>query len=308
MFSPILRQTLALTKTRLSIAFALLITGCTHTTLTPQGEYKPTKALTSTQYLSMATAIPVIASMASELVRDTEINIHYLPPPRYSIKRIPGWLKRQSTETFPKVDAIAGIASVWPDLDIYPALRVHNIQVVPIDVAHAYIPGGERVVITPNKSNQLGYFWLNPANALIMLGILERDLSNLIHQVGIDEVQVQQQADYLTRNMQDISIRLRQFQVNFDKILSKQDMMQVAIDSNDLYELASATLLPIVSIEEAMESDFPTLLITNKKPKHRNFKNLPSHLKLWEIDDFSKPRAGSFTDRWQKIISALEHN
>ncbi|MGK0372849.1 MAG: hypothetical protein ACJAW1_003117 [Glaciecola sp.] len=295
-------------KSFLSITSILFVVGCTHTPLNIEGVIYDDKTIENKPSLYVATAIPVIASMSLELVHNTEIDIIYLPPPRYSIKRIPGWLKRQNIDTFPKVDAIAGIASVWPNLNLYPALRLQNIQVVPIDVAHAHIPGGERVVITPSNDNKLGYFWLNPANALIMLGILERDFVSLIHQTNTNKESAKKQIDLLANTMQEISTRLRQFQLKLDDVLSQKNIMQVVIDSTDLYELASATLLPIISLEEAMESEFATLLITNKNPSHKNFKNLPSHIKLWPIDDFAKPRKGSFTQRWLKMVNILEKN
>ena len=127
----------------------------------------------------VATVIPVIESMARQLVKNTPISISFLPPPNYSIKRVPGWLKRQSTVHHSSVDAVVGISAVWPAVDVYPSLREKNIHVIPVDLAHALRPGGERVSVVNLDSERLGYFWLNPSNALLMLGVMSRDLSRI---------------------------------------------------------------------------------------------------------------------------------
>ncbi len=263
----------------------------------------PTDAQSS---LKLATAVPVIKSMAEELIANTDIELVYIPSSRYSIKRVPGWLKRQPTNNFPTVDAVAGISSIWPTLDIYPHLRAQNIHVIPMDLAHAYVPGGERVALTESTTKTPHYFWLNPANSLIMLGILHRDVQALVSSAyQLSETQKTNIEAQLTRNHQWMTKSLRQLQIDLDNQLMSLDTMQVIVDSEDFYELAASTLLPTTQFDEAKESGFPSLLITTKKSSHKKLKNTPENILVWSIDDFAKPRKGSFTERWKNNISSL---
>ncbi|GAA3925027.1 hypothetical protein [Litoribacillus peritrichatus] len=261
------------------------------------------------QTIQLATSVPVIASMARELIVKTAIELIYLPSSRYSIKRIPGWLARQPVNEYPEADAVLGIASVWPELDIYPHLRLQNIAIIPVDLAHAYVPGGERVALTERSGNTPHFFWLNPANSLIMLGILHRDLQAVV--AGSSRFNETHKADIkrqLNANHLLMAQKLRQLQVAIDNQLLELNMMQVVIENTDLKELAAATLLPEATKGDAIESGFPSLLITNKQANHKKFKNLPEHILIWHIDDFAKPREGHFTERWANNLEALKEN
>ncbi|MFC3149798.1 hypothetical protein ACFOEK_02025 [Litoribrevibacter euphylliae] len=305
---PALKPTFAATI----MATALLSSGCQSLTQQPQpansveAEHQQAKQQV---VLKIATITPVVESITQSLTENTEIELVYLPSQRYSIKRIPGWLKKQDHNAFPEVDAVAGISSVWSELDAYPSFRLQNIQVVPIDLAHALVPGGERVAIT-QQDNSLeaqtpSYFWLNPSNALIMVGILSRDLKALINQMPYSPETRDTLISTINLNQANINTSLREFQVALDQTLMDQGFMQVTTDKPELNELLAATLLPDVSLEEAKQGDFPTLLITSRKTSHKSYRTLPSHIKVWSIDDFGKVKPGSFSERWANTLKSL---
>lgn len=256
--------------------------------------------------LKLVTVVPVVASMAQELVENTPIEMILLPPAKYNIKRIPGWLDRQPPESYPVADAVIGISSVWQNVDAYPALRNQNIAVIPIDVAQALLPKGEKVATLPSQGESASYFWLSPANSLIMLGILHRDLMLVLQHHQIDELeQVKRQ---LNLNFDKMHKSLRQSQIDLEANLFERDFMQVMIDKAELKDLASSTLLPIVEQKDMLDEEFATVLISNRKPNHSSFKSLPKHVFIWSIDDFSKARDGSYTQRWQKNVAKLMSN
>ncbi|MEM7563653.1 MAG: hypothetical protein AAF353_11470 [Pseudomonadota bacterium] len=253
----------------------------------------------------LATAIPVLDSMARTLTRDTTIDVLYLAPPRNSIKRVPGWVARQSVEQFPRADLILAMTSVWPDIDVYPYLRSQNIAIIPIDAAQAMIPGGERVAVNQSAEKGPGYFWLNPSNALLMLGIIQRDLIAVLEQICLTELVRNQSIEKLKLNFDNASKRLRLLQVELDGRLGNLDVLQVAVEKPEQLPLAQATLLPETGWAEAVESGIPTLLITARKVGHKKLADLPSHVHLWHIDDFGKVRDDDFLTRWQALVAAL---
>ena len=253
----------------------------------------------------MGTAFPVLASMVEILTADTPIETSYLPPPRFSIKRIPAWIQRQSAEQFPPADVAVGMTSVWPQIDVYPYLRAHNIGIIPIDSAYALVPGGERVAITDTAEQGPGYFWLNPANALLMLGVIHRDLLAVVQQSNLPSQTRQQTTQKLKDNFDSASQRLRQLQVDLDAQLAKLEVFQVTIERQELSPLAQATLLPEIALPAATNDDLPTLLITSRKVGHKKLADLPANLILWHIDDFARYREDDFIARWQKTVDAL---
>ena len=261
--------------------------------------------------IKLATITPVVESMSKALIENTDIEVIYLPSKRYSIKRIPGWLKKQDHNAFPKVDAIAGISSIWKELNAYPSFRLKNIRVIPIDLAHALSPGGERVALTYNsatkdKSTLPNYFWLNPSNAQIMIGILSRDLKALIQTMPYTDLHKRQLITQINDNQANMRTHLRKFQVSLDQTLMNLDVMQVTTDKPELTELLAATLLPEVPLTEAIEDSTPTLLITSRKKDHKKYKDLPNHMKVWSIDDFGKITAIGFNERWNNTLNNIQ--
>ena len=260
---------------------------------------------TDSPNLVVGTAFPVLASMVEILTADTPIETSYLPPPRFSIKRIPAWIQRQSAEQFPPADVVVGMTSVWPQIDVYPYLRAHNIGIIPIDAAYALVPGGERVAITDSTEQGPGYFWLNPANALLMLGVIHRDLLAVVQQSELPMQARQQTTQQLKDNFDSASQRLRQLQVALDAQLAELEVFQVTIERQELSPLAQATLLPEIALPAAVNDDLPTLLITSRKVGHKKLADLPTNLIRWHIDDFARYREDDFIARWQKTVDAL---
>ena len=201
-------------------------------------------------------------------------------------------------------DAVIGISSVWKNVDAYPALRNQNIAVIPIDVAQALLPKGEKVATLQSQGESTSYFWLSPANSLIMLGILHRDLLLVMEHKQIEELdKVKRQ---LNQNFDQMHKSLRQSQIELETALFDLEFMQVVIDKPELKDLASSTLLPIIEQNDMLDEEFATVLITNRKTNHSSFKSLPKHVFVWSVDDFSKSRDGSYTQRWQENVNQLK--
>ncbi|WP_194435617.1 hypothetical protein [Vibrio fluminensis] len=283
-------------KSILTVLFACTVSAISTLTYAITSE-----ATTSEQSkkLTIATAIPVVASMLEELTQQTQITVLYVPPNKYSVKRIPGWLKRQTVEAYPSADIVASISSVWSDIDIYPALRSKNIAIIPVDLANALTPGGERVAITKLDDGSIGYFWLNPSNMQMMLGILHRDLQAILaHKHHEDKEQ-------LRLNFAHMSAKLRKQQLELNQHLIDGMFMNIVVDKPELIDLGAVTLVPLASREQAIEDELPTLLITSKKPSHRSLQNLPQNIEVWHVDDFSKYSKGSLTQRWQSMLNKL---
>ncbi len=230
---------------------------------------------------SVATVVPIANSLLTELLATTNIKVHYLPPKRLPINRLTNWVATHASKKQLDVAAVVGIDAIRPSLSFYTALRKENIQVVNIDIAKALIPGGEQVAIY--QHNQQGYFWLNLNNALLMTGILRRDLTAIWPE----------HADKINTNAAKVSQQLRHISMQLDDEIFEQNIAQLAVAKSDLADFAASFPLPIVTLEQAKENGLKTLYISkNKKVK------LSNNIKLWTIDDFSKISRHSFTQRW----------
>lgn len=281
------------------------------------------KTIEPVKNIVIASAVPVLASMIDELTNQTAFELKYLPPERYSIKRVAGWLKRQDQHHYPYADVVIGMPSTWPDIHLYPYLREKNIAVIPVDAAYSLRPGGERVVLNTNhlntnlnnnlNTNNLNntietpnYFWLNPANALIMIGICYRDLLAITEQSDLSDGEKQRTTERLAQNFQAINQSLRSVQTELDHALSAMDVFQASPEKTVLNPLAQATLLPVEAFK-TLDNDLPTLLISNRKPGHKSLRQLAEQISIWHIDDFSKLRDASFSARWKANIDALKN-
>ncbi|MEM7206798.1 MAG: hypothetical protein AAF434_03145 [Pseudomonadota bacterium] len=258
----------------------------------------------TSQPLRFATAIPVVSSLLEWLVQGTSITILYLPPDRYSIKRISAWLERQAKDTYPFADAVVGIPSAWSSIDLYPYLRIKNIGVIPIDAARAILPEGEQVAITPNAEGDPSYFWLNPANTLLMLGIIHRDLVAIIES-SCDAKNQSALVDKTKQNYDMAAQEIRKLLIDLDSRISRLDLWQVAVEKPELVDIAQAALLPVVTIDIAKQSGDPTLLITSRKVGHKKLADLPDHILIWYVDDFAKPSKDDLVTRWRYSLSNL---
>jgi len=238
-----------------------------------------------TQAKSVATLVPIAQSLLTELLATTKVGVHYLPPKRLPINRLTNWVTTHASKKQPDVTAVVGIDAIRPSLSFYTALRKENIQLVNIDIAKALMPGGEQVAIY--QHNQQGYFWLNLNNALLMTGILRRDLTALWPE----------HAEKINTNAAKMSQQLRQISMQLDDDLFDKNIEQLVVDKPELADFAASFPLPIVTLEQAKVNGLKTLFIS--KIKHKSSKaDIANNINLWAIDDFSKISSLSFTERW----------
>lgn len=227
---------------------------------------------------NIATVTPIAYSMTSALTVDTDIEVTYLPPTRLPINRIPSWLNRNSTEPMPHFDALVNISSLRPELSFYKPLRTANVRIVPIDIAQALIPGGEQVAISQPDE----YFWLNTNNALLMLGILKRDLMTLWPD----------QATQIARNFQETSTALRQFSMDMDNALLASGYDAVSNAKPSVSPFSKGLMLPTLAADELDGLNAVTI--------HTKADN-----SAWQIDDFSRYSAEDFISRWRATLNNL---
>lgn len=230
------------------------------------------------QAANIATVSPIAHSMSSALSENTPIEVTYLPPTRLPINRIPSWLNRSATEPMEHFDAIVNISSMRPDLAFYVPLRSRNIRIVPIDIAKALIPGGEQVAT--HQADE--YFWLNTNNALLMLGILKRDLSTLWPEY----------AEQISQNYQATSAALRQLALDIDDALLMKGYDAIHLDKSSLEPFSKGLLLPTLDASEA--EGLNTITLSNK-----------ASASTWQVDDFSRYSDVPFIERWQQAIQSM---
>ena len=227
---------------------------------------------------NVATVAPITYSMTSALLADTDIEVTYLPPTRLPINRIPSWLNRNETEPMDHFDALVNISSLRPELAFYKPLRSTNVRIVPIDIAQALIPGGEQVAYhEPDE-----YFWLNTNNALLMLGILKRDLIALWPE----------QAKQINANFQTNSRALRQLALDMDEALLMSGFDAVHNAKSSVAPFSKGLMLPTLDKDEL---DGLNAVVINTKAGDNT----------WQIDDFSRYSKQPFIERWQTNLSNL---
>lgn len=227
---------------------------------------------------NVATVAPITHSMSQALLQNTDIEVTYLPPTRLPINRIPSWLNRNETEPMPHFDAIVNISSLRPELAFYKSLRSSNIRIVPIDIAQALIPAGERVATQQPDE----YFWLNANNALLMLGILKRDLIAL----WPDE------AEQINRNFRATSTALRQLSMDIDDELLMSGFDALIDGKASVSPFSQGLMLPTLDQDEI--DNLQTLIIDTKAGEN-----------TWQIDDFSRYSKRDFIHRWQDNLTQL---
>ncbi|MCC2603966.1 hypothetical protein [Planctobacterium marinum] len=227
------------------------------------------------QEIKIATVTPISHSMTQALVANTPIAVAYLPPKRLPINRIASWLEKHRSDSFGVYQAVVNISSVVPELDIYATLRTDNIRIVPIDIARAIMPAGEKVVL----ANTTEYFWLNTNNSLVMLGILRRDLVALWPQF----------ASVINANYQSVSNEIRKSNMGIDELLMNAEIFIITTSNDALSPMIASLSTDWTSPEEASELGLKSIAMTNRKSKALSTE--------WLIDDFSRPGNQTFTQR-----------
>lgn len=230
----------------------------------------------------VATVSPITYSLTSALTEQTDIQVSYLPPTRLPINRIASWIRKNSSKKFEIFDALVGIRSVKPELDLYPSLRQSNIRLVYIDIAQAVKPSGERVaIVTPAE-----YFWLNSNNLLLMLGILKRDLTSLWPQYS----------EIFAHNYQTISATIRQVNIDLDESLIAAEIAFIVPDKTKLSPFVSSLSCDVSDQQQAEQLGLRYLKLTaSNKAKG----------KIWQIDDFSRYSTAPLAQRLNFQVSAL---
>lgn len=235
----------------------------------------------------VATVTPICQSMASALLQNTPVEVLYLPPKKLPLTRIANWLNKHRNTQQPAVDALVSISAVRPEWNYFPSLRRTNIRTVNIDIAEAIFPGGERVVVADSKEK----FWLNTNNALIMLGILKRDLSQLWPEL----------ASKVDNNYQKISAHLRASNLSIDALLAEKDIAIVHIKDASYAAFAASLAVDIMPVEQAADLGLSGIQIGSKK------RLCPDSSKpCWLIDDFSRHRNISFEQRIESNLKNLQ--
>jgi ABC-type Zn uptake system ZnuABC Zn-binding protein ZnuA len=240
---------------------------------------------------TVTTVIPVAHSLLMQLLANTTIVINYLPPKRLPINRLSSWVAKHVSKKQPSTTAVVGIDAMRPALSFYTALRKENIHAVNIDIAKALMPGGEQVAIY--QQNRQGYFWLNLNNALVMTGILRRDLTALWPT----------QAVKINANAANISQQLRLLSMQLDDELFDKNIEQLVVAQPALADFAASFPLPIVTLKEAKANGLKTLLIHRLKSKAPS---VSANITPWAIDDFSKTSKLPFTKRWLKTAKSMQ--
>ncbi|GAA0812545.1 zinc ABC transporter substrate-binding protein [Colwellia sp. D2M02] len=239
---------------------------------------------------TVATVIPVAHSLLVQLLSNTSITVHYLPPKRLPINRLSNWVTTHASKIQPNVNAVIGIDALRPELSFYTALRKENIHTINIDIGQALMPGGEKVAIY--QENQHGYFWLNINNALLMTGILRRDLTAIWPE----------QAKVINDNAAKINQQLRGISMQLDDVLFEKEIEQLVVAQDELADFAASFALPIVTLAQAKNNGLNSLYISKIKAKSAE---LTSNISIWSIDDFSKTSSKTFTERWLKTVENL---
>jgi len=214
---------------------------------------------------NIATVSPMSYSLSKAMVQGTNIEISYLPPKRLPINRIASWLRKHSSHRFDSFDAVVGISAVKPELDIYPSLRQSNIRIVDIDIAQAIMPKGEKVV----QANDSEYFWLNSNNLLVMLGILNRDLSALWPEHRLT----------FNANYQTTAASIRQLNLQLDYLLMAKDIAFIVAANHKLIPFVASLSSDTSSKQDALELGLNYVELASGKQSAES---------AWYIDDFSR--------------------
>lgn len=231
----------------------------------------------------VATVSPIAHSIADELVKNTGIELTYLPPKRLPINRIPNWLNKQKTKQFAQFDVVISMASVRPKLDFFKTLRQSNIRLVEIDIAHALIPNGERVALDQNNE----YFWLNSNNLLLMTSILKRDLVTMWPQ----------HKKTIEKNFFALSAEIRLLNQTTDQALMEHDIAFLSAQNSNLKPYSESLICDFENKSQIESLGLNYLqLITKKSNASQN---------TWLIDDLSRFKTASLTSRLQNNLDSL---
>jgi hypothetical protein len=238
----------------------------------------------------IVTVLPILHSMNQALLSETEVIPVYLPPKRLPVSRITPWVQQKSRPAFAEigeVTAFVTIASVWPELDFYPSVRMSNIRAIPIDAATEISVAGSKVSLSRRDIADHTYFWLAPDNLITMSQIMARDFSRIWPKY----------ADKIRHNQIALQNQVRGFSLQLDQLILEHELMSVCLLDPKLEPLARATLLPI-EFKDKCASDALFLNLANKKGV--------SDRSVWLVNTANKPLKNTFEGWLSYNLSSLE--
>ncbi len=129
-------------------------------------------------------AHPVVASLTTELVRDTGIVVlrpvpDTLPPSR-QLAFFAGRGAAGLGEAARQADAVVALRSIWPDDPLFPLARRQNIRLIEIDAARpldASLPG---LALQEQSPTAHALPWLDPVNLGRMADVIANDVARLV--------------------------------------------------------------------------------------------------------------------------------
>lgn len=128
-------------------------------------------------------AHPVVAALATTLVRDTGIVVLRPAPETLPANRLQAFFGGRGAnalaEAARQADAVVALRSIWPDDPLFPLARRQNIRLVEIDAARpldASLPG---LALREQAATAAALPWLDPVNLGRMADVIASDLARL---------------------------------------------------------------------------------------------------------------------------------
>lgn len=260
----------------------------------------------------IATTLPITYLLTQALIQETNLQVDYLPTKRYPVNRIGYWLQKklpQKLEHLPQYSALITVASVWPELEVYPTLRQSNIRIVPIDAAFQLKPGGARInqqAFSLKQGDKASdYFWLNPTNLKVMNNIIAEDLIRLWPQYR----------QSIQRNQSHNEKQISLFALDLDDALWQQGWEVICSQQPELNPLLYALSLPVLEFvkERDREGDKNSENIGDKQSENclwvtdQNVKNQDSKAKtIWVLNSLKKMTTSNFQQWLEDNLVSLK--
>lgn len=289
-----------------------------------QGEAIETLSQIPSDRQRIATTLPITYLLTQALIQETNLQVDYLPTKRYPVNRIGYWLQKklpQKLEQLPQYSALITVASVWPELEVYPTLRQSNIRIVPIDAAFQLKPGGARInqqTFSLKQGDKASdYFWLNPTNLKVMNNIIAEDLIRLWPQYR----------QSIQRNQSHNEKQISLFALDLDDALWQQGWEAICSQQPELNPLLYALSLPVLefakenpdrkessgSKERDREGDKNSENIGDKQSDNclwvtdQNVKNQDSKAKtIWTLNSLKKMTTSNFQQWLEDNLVSLK--
>ncbi|MBE3652016.1 metal ABC transporter solute-binding protein, Zn/Mn family [Vibrio navarrensis] len=260
---------------------------------------------------SVLTSLPVNYWLASDLLKHTEVEVRYLPSPRFSMSRHQAWFEAEQeavAQAAKEAKAVVTIRSVWPQDPIFPQVRQHNIGVIQIDSAQSLLPRAQSVALVQYKQQVSPYVWLNPANLVTMLGILSDDLQRVF-----PKWQTQ-----IRHNQREVALAVQQLILTNQQRLMAQDIESVLLLDEALIDFAAGYSLHVQGVQTKSELEWdaqdvaqirawialnPNLWIATTRPVSPKLRELlPEFSHYLQVDTVSRlgsSKSGVTIERWR---------